>query len=97
MSGTAAADLEREEEASSAGLSARCAAQASSAFGEASPIPKMRSWRIVSSGCGPAAQCADTTQKGIGVQNGSNMSEVRYGNMPLARWNNVQELCLREG
>ena len=31
MSGTAAADLEREEEASSAGLSARCAAQASSA------------------------------------------------------------------
>ena len=43
MSGTAAADWEREEEASSAGLSARCAAQASSAFGEASPIPKMRS------------------------------------------------------
>ena len=31
MSGTAAADLEREEEASSAGLSARCAAYASSA------------------------------------------------------------------
>ena len=84
MSGTAAADLEREEEASSAGLSARCAAQASSASGEASPIPKMRCWRIVSSGRGPAAQCADTTQKGIGVRNGSNMSEVRHGNMPLA-------------
>ena len=47
-SGTAAADWEREEEASSAGLSVRCAAQASSAFGEASPIPKMRRRRIVS-------------------------------------------------
>ena len=46
-SGTAAADLEREGEASSAGLSARCAAQASSASGEASPIPKMRRRRIV--------------------------------------------------
>ena len=40
MSGTAAADLEREEEASSAGLSARCAAQASSASGEASLFRK---------------------------------------------------------
>ena len=67
MSGTAAADLEREEEASSAGLSARCAAQASSASGEASPIPKMRCWRIVSCGRGSAAQCADTTPKGIGT------------------------------
>ena len=66
MSETAAADWEREEEASSAGLRARCAAQASSASGEASPIPKMRCWRIVSSGRGPAAQCVDTTPKGIG-------------------------------
>ncbi len=84
MSGTAAADLEREEEASSAGLSANARPRRRRHLGEASPIPKMRRRRIVSSGRGPAAQCADTTQKGIGVRNGSNMSEVRHGNMPLA-------------
>ena len=34
-------------------------------------------------------------KQGIGNEYGSDMSEVRYGNMPLAGWNNVQELRLR--
>lgn len=59
-SGTTAADLEHEEEAPSAGLSARCAVQASSAFGEASPIPKMRHRRIVPCDRRSVAQCVGT-------------------------------------
>ena len=42
MSGTAAADLERDGGGFLRGLERKCAAQASSASGEASPIPKMR-------------------------------------------------------
>jgi len=66
MSGTAAADLEREEEASSAGLSATAQPKRRRHLGEASPIPKMRRWRIVSCGRRSVAQCADTTLKGTG-------------------------------
>ena len=84
MSGTAAADLEREEEASSAGLSANARPRRRRHLARHRLFRKCDRWRIVSSGRGPAAQCADTTQKGIGVRNGSNMSEVRHGNMPLA-------------
>ena len=42
MSGTAAADLERDGGGFLRGLERKSAAQASSASGEASPIPKMR-------------------------------------------------------
>ena len=42
MSGTAAADLERDGGGFLRGLERTSAASASSAFGEASPIPKMR-------------------------------------------------------
>ena len=65
-SGTAAADLERDGGGFLRGLERRCAAQASSASGEASPIPKMRRWRIVPCGRRPAAQCAGNDTKGIG-------------------------------
>ena len=42
ISGTAAADLERDGGGFLRGLERKSAAQASSASGEASPIPKMR-------------------------------------------------------
>ncbi len=66
MSVTAAADLEREEEDSSAGLSATAQPKRRRHLGEASPIPKMRRWRIVPCGRRPAAQCAGNDTKGIG-------------------------------
>ena len=84
MSGTAAADLEREEGASSAGLSANARPRRRRHLARHRLFRKCDRWRIVSRGRRPAAQCTDTTQKGIGVQNGSNMSEVRHGCMPLA-------------
>ena len=84
MSETAAADWEREEEASSAGLSANARPRRRRHLARHRLFRKCDRWRIVSRGRRSAAQCTDTTQKGIGVRNGSNMSEVRHGNMPLA-------------
>ena len=84
MSETAAADWELEEEASSAGLSANARPRRRRHLARHRLFRKCDRWRIVSRGRRPAAQCTDTTQKGIGVRNGSNMSEVRHGNMPLA-------------
>ena len=63
MSGTAAADLERDGGGFLRGLERRSAVQASSASGEASPIPKMRRRRIVPSDRRSVAQCADTKEK----------------------------------
>ena len=65
MSGTAAADLEREEEASSAGLSANARPRRRRHLARHRLFRKCDRWRIVSSGRGPAAQYADTTQKGV--------------------------------
>ena len=65
MSGTAAADWEREEEASSAGLSANARPRRRRHLARHRLFRKCDRWRIVSRGRRPAAQCTDTTQKGI--------------------------------
>ena len=89
-SGTAAADLECEEGAPSAGLSARCAAQASSASGEASPIPKMRRRRIVFCGRRSVAQCAGTKGKELVVD--MNTTEMQRGVISIE---DVQQRIIR--
>ena len=65
MSGTTAADLERDGGGFLRGLERESAVQASLAPGEASPIPKMRRRRIVFCDRGSVAQCADTMTKGM--------------------------------
>ena len=60
MSGTAAADWEREEEASSAGLSAKARPKRRRHLARHRLFRKCDRWRIVSSGRCPAAQCVDT-------------------------------------
>ena len=67
ISGTAAADWEREEEASSAGLSANARPRRRRHLARHRLFRKCDSWRIVSSGRRSAAQCVDTTTKGIGI------------------------------
>ena len=58
MSGTTAADLERDGGSFLRGLERESAVQASSAPGEASPIPKMRRGRIVFCDRRTVAHCA---------------------------------------
>ena len=65
MSETAAADWEREEEASSAGLSANARPRRRRHLARHRLFRKCDRWRIVSRGRRSAAQCTDTTQKGI--------------------------------
>ena len=64
ISGTAAADLERDGGGLLRGLERKNAVQASSAQGEASLIPKMRRRCIVFCDRGSVTQCADTMTKG---------------------------------
>jgi len=63
MSGTAAADLERDGGGFLRGLERESAAQASSASWRGIAYSEYARWRIVSCGWCSAAQCADTTPK----------------------------------
>ena len=66
-SGTTAADLEREEEASSAGLSAKARPKRRRHPARHRLFRKCDCWRIVSSGRRSAAQFTGITTKGIGT------------------------------